>query len=115
MGGYPAVCDQPRAYPYRISKAFTGPERHFRGTFAAPARSQERKEGAIQERHDTCRRNASGEQRKEEGLTEGAQNLNQTIREQTMKSAQSFYGNSLGPLKDRLEGDRAQLQEPLDQ
>jgi hypothetical protein len=48
-------------------------------------------------------------------LTEGAQNLNQTIREQTMKSAQSFYGNSLGLLKDRLEGDRAQLQEPLDQ
>jgi hypothetical protein len=48
-------------------------------------------------------------------LAEGAQNLNQTIRGQTLKSAQSFYRNSLGSLKDQLEGDRAQLQELLAQ
>ena len=48
-------------------------------------------------------------------MAKQAQNLNQTIREQTLKSAQSFYRNSLGSLKDQLEGDRAQLQELLAQ
>jgi uncharacterized protein YjbJ (UPF0337 family) len=55
-----------------------------------------------------------GERRKEE-VTEGAQNLNQAIREQTLKSVQDFYGNSLGSLKGQLEDDRSQLQDLLDQ
>ena len=48
-------------------------------------------------------------------MTEGAQDLNQAIREQTIKSAQDFYGGSLGSLKGQLEDDRSQLQELLDQ
>jgi uncharacterized protein YjbJ (UPF0337 family) len=48
-------------------------------------------------------------------MTEGAQNLNQAIREQTLKSAQDFYGDSLGSLKGQLETDCAQLQELLDE
>ena len=56
-----------------------------------------------------------GERRKEEEVTEEAQNLNQAIREQTLKSAQDFYGDSLGLLKGQLEDDRGQLQDLLDQ
>jgi uncharacterized protein YjbJ (UPF0337 family) len=48
-------------------------------------------------------------------VTEGAQDLNQAIREQTLKGAQDFYGGSLGSLKGQLEDDRSQLQELLDQ
>ena len=48
-------------------------------------------------------------------MTEGAQNLNQAIWEQTLKSAQDFYGDSLGSLKGQLETDRSQLQDLLDQ
>jgi uncharacterized protein YjbJ (UPF0337 family) len=55
-----------------------------------------------------------GERRKEE-VTEEAQNLNQAIREQTLKSAQDFYGDSLGLLKGHLEDGRGQLQDLLDQ
>jgi uncharacterized protein YjbJ (UPF0337 family) len=48
-------------------------------------------------------------------VTEGAQNLNQAVREQTLKTAQDFYGDSLGSLKGQLEDDRSQLQDLLDQ
>lgn len=48
-------------------------------------------------------------------MTEGAQNLNEAIRKQTLKSARGFYGDSLGSLKGQLEDDRTQLQELLDQ
>ena len=48
-------------------------------------------------------------------MTEGAQNLNQAIREQTLRTVQDFYGDSLGSLKGQLEDDRSQLQELLDQ
>jgi uncharacterized protein YjbJ (UPF0337 family) len=48
-------------------------------------------------------------------VTEGAQNLNQAIQAQTLKSAQDFYEDSLGSLKGQLEDDRSQLQELLDQ
>src|SRR4051794_9157859 len=53
--------------------------------------------------------------KKEEEVTEGVHNLAQTIQEQILKSAHDFYGNSLGSLKSRLENDRSQLQELLEQ
>ncbi len=48
-----------------------------------------------------------------------AQSLQEQIQEQTMKSAQDFYGDSLGRIKGQLQNDRAQLeslaeQSPLD-
>jgi len=52
---------------------------------------------------------------KEEEVGEGVQNLGQTIQEQTLESAQDFYGNSLGSLKSRLENSRFQLQDLLEQ
>jgi hypothetical protein len=55
---------------------------------------------------------ANGE--REEEVTYGAQNLKQAILEQTLKSTQDFYGDSLGSLKDQIEDDRSQLQELLD-
>ncbi len=48
-------------------------------------------------------------------MTEGTQNLTRQIQEQVLKSAQDFYGNSLGSLKSQLENDRLQLQEMLEQ
>jgi hypothetical protein len=39
-------------------------------------------------------------------VTEGAQNLNQAIREQVLKSAQDFYGDFLGSLKGQLQDSR---------
>jgi len=48
-------------------------------------------------------------------VTEGVQSLSQAIREQTLKSAQAFYGDSLGSLKGQLQDDRSQLQELLGQ
>jgi uncharacterized protein YjbJ (UPF0337 family) len=48
-------------------------------------------------------------------VTYGAQNLKQAILEQTLKSTQDFYGDSLGSLKGQIEDDRSQLQELLDQ
>ena len=41
----------------------------------------------------------------------GEQNLRQQIQEQTVQSARDFYGGSLGRLKGRLQGDRAQLED----
>ena len=41
-------------------------------------------------------------------MAEGAQNLQQQIQEQTMKSAQDFYGDSLGRIEGQLQNDRAQ-------
>jgi hypothetical protein len=48
-------------------------------------------------------------------VSDGAQDLTQTTQERVLKSAQDFYGNSLGSLKGRLENDRYQLQEMLEQ
>ena len=48
-------------------------------------------------------------------MTEGISNLAQQIQEQVLKSAQDFYGNSLGSLKSQVENDRSQLQELLEQ
>ena len=48
-------------------------------------------------------------------MTEGIPNLTQTIQEQVLKSAQDFYGNSLGSLKNQLENDSSQLKEMLEQ
>jgi pyruvate/2-oxoglutarate dehydrogenase complex dihydrolipoamide acyltransferase (E2) component len=43
-------------------------------------------------------------------VSEGAQNLQQQIQQQTIQSAQDFYGESLGRLKSQLQSDRAQLE-----
>ena len=48
-------------------------------------------------------------------MTEGIQNLGQQIQEQVLKSAQDFYGNSLGSLKSHLQNDHSQLKEMLEQ
>jgi pyruvate/2-oxoglutarate dehydrogenase complex dihydrolipoamide acyltransferase (E2) component len=48
-------------------------------------------------------------------VTEGTQNLAQQIQEQTLRSAQDFYGNSLGRLKGQLQGDRSQLESLAEQ
>jgi RNA binding exosome subunit len=48
-------------------------------------------------------------------VPDGVQDLNQNIQEQVLKSAQDFYGNSLGSIKSQLEDDRSQLQEMLEQ
>lgn len=45
----------------------------------------------------------------------GVRDLTQNIQEQVLKSAQDFYGNSLGSLKSQLENDSSQLQEMLEQ
>ena len=48
-------------------------------------------------------------------MTEGVASLAQQIQEQVLKSAQDFYGNSLGSLKSQVENDRSQLQDLLEQ
>jgi hypothetical protein len=48
-------------------------------------------------------------------VAERIQNLSQQIREQTLKSAQDLYGNSLGDLIGQVQNDRSQLQELLEQ
>jgi hypothetical protein len=44
---------------------------------------------------------------KEGEMTEGVQNLTQQIQEQTLRTAQNFYGESLGRIKGQLQGDRS--------
>ena len=44
-----------------------------------------------------------------------SQNLAQQIQEQTIKSAQDFYGASLGRIKSQLQGDRSQLESLAEQ
>ena len=48
-------------------------------------------------------------------MSEGAQNLQQKIQQQTIQSAQDFYGESLGKLKSQLQTDRAQLESLAEQ
>jgi pyruvate/2-oxoglutarate dehydrogenase complex dihydrolipoamide acyltransferase (E2) component len=48
-------------------------------------------------------------------VIEGAQNLQQQIQQQTIQSAQDFYGESLGRLKSQLQNDRAQLKSLAEQ
>jgi pyruvate/2-oxoglutarate dehydrogenase complex dihydrolipoamide acyltransferase (E2) component len=50
-----------------------------------------------------------------EAVSEGAQNLQQQIQQQTIQSAQGFYGESLGRLKGQLQSDRAQLESLAEQ
>jgi pyruvate/2-oxoglutarate dehydrogenase complex dihydrolipoamide acyltransferase (E2) component len=50
-----------------------------------------------------------------ETVSEGAQNLQQRIQQQTIQSAQDFYGESLGRLKSQLQEDRAQLESLAEQ
>ena len=95
-----------------LAKTFDGPERTFHVVFAV-RKEGDKRERRSEERH-LQKRCALGERRKEE-VTGGAQNLNQAIREQTLKSAQDFYGDSLGSLKGQLVDDRSQLQDLLDQ
>src|SRR5215216_1238955 len=44
-----------------------------------------------------------------------SQNLQQQIQEQTIQSAQDFYGESLGRIKSQLQNDRAQLESLAEQ
>jgi CCR4-NOT transcriptional regulation complex NOT5 subunit len=44
-----------------------------------------------------------------------AQNLQKQIEEQTMRSAQEFFGDSLGRIKGQLQNDRAQLESLAEQ
>jgi RNA binding exosome subunit len=48
-------------------------------------------------------------------MTEAAQSLVQQMQVQVLKSAEDFYGNSLGTLEKQLENDRSQLQELIEQ
>lgn len=48
-------------------------------------------------------------------MPEGERNLRQRIQEQTVRSAREFYGDSLGRLKGILRGDRAQLEDLVEQ
>ena len=48
-------------------------------------------------------------------MSDGVDNLTQTVQEQVLKSAQDFYADSLGSLKSQLENDHSQLQEMLKQ
>jgi len=48
-------------------------------------------------------------------MTEAAQSLVQQMQAQILKSAEDFYGNSLGTLESQLENDRSQLQDLLEQ
>jgi pyruvate/2-oxoglutarate dehydrogenase complex dihydrolipoamide acyltransferase (E2) component len=48
-------------------------------------------------------------------VSEGAQNLQQRIQQQTIQRAQDFYGESLGRLKSQLQSDRAQLESLAEQ
>jgi pyruvate/2-oxoglutarate dehydrogenase complex dihydrolipoamide acyltransferase (E2) component len=45
----------------------------------------------------------------------GPQNLSQQIQEQTVSSAQGYFGESLGRLKGQLQSDRAQLESLTEQ
>lgn len=56
------------------------------------------------------RRRARGEE-----VPEGQRNLRQRIQEQTVRSTQDFYGDSLGRLEGILRGDRAQLEDLAEQ
>jgi hypothetical protein len=44
-----------------------------------------------------------------------SQNLVQQIQEQIIKSAQDFYGESLGRINSQLQGDRSQLESLAEQ
>ena len=44
-----------------------------------------------------------------------SQNLVQHIQEQTIKSAQDFYGESLGRINSQLQGNRSQLESLAEQ
>ena len=48
-------------------------------------------------------------------MPEGERSLRQRIQEQTVRSTQDFYGDSLGRLEDILRGDRAQLENLAEQ
>src|SRR5215207_7409317 len=48
-------------------------------------------------------------------VTEGVQNLTQQIQEQTLRTAQNFYGESLGSIKGQLQSDRSQLENLAEQ
>ncbi len=48
-------------------------------------------------------------------MSEGAQNLQQRIQQQTMHTARDFYGNSLGRAKAQLQDSRAQLESLAEQ
>ena len=48
-------------------------------------------------------------------VTEGVQNLAQQIQEQTLRTAQNFYGESLGRIKGQLQSDSSQLENLAEQ
>jgi pyruvate/2-oxoglutarate dehydrogenase complex dihydrolipoamide acyltransferase (E2) component len=48
-------------------------------------------------------------------VTEGVQNLTQQIQEQTVSTAQNFYGESLGRIKGQLQSDSSQLENLAEQ
>ena len=48
-------------------------------------------------------------------MSEGAQNLLQQIQQQTIQSAQDFFGESLGRIKGQLQSDRAELESLVEQ
>ncbi len=48
-------------------------------------------------------------------MPEGQRNLRQRIQEQTVRSTQDFYGDSLGRLEGILRSDRAQLEDLAEQ
>jgi pyruvate/2-oxoglutarate dehydrogenase complex dihydrolipoamide acyltransferase (E2) component len=48
-------------------------------------------------------------------VSEGAQNLLQQIQQQTIQSAQDFFGESLGRIKGQLQSDRAELESLVEQ
>jgi pyruvate/2-oxoglutarate dehydrogenase complex dihydrolipoamide acyltransferase (E2) component len=68
-------------------------------------------DGRIRE-HNSYREGGAAEKG---GEMSESQNLAQQVREQTVKSAQDFFGQSLGRIKSQLQNDRAQLESLAEQ
>jgi len=66
---------------------------------------------------ESCSSYESGPQEEEtEGQEEeGPQDLSQQVQEQTVNSAQDFFGESLGRLKGQLQSERAQFESLAEQ
>jgi len=104
-------------------------ERNERATSVHPTQAEAAKEGRDIARRDETEfflhaqdgrireHNSYGEGGAAEkgGEMSESQNLQQQIQEQTIQSAQDFYGESLGRIKSQLQNDRAQLESLAEQ
>src|SRR5919206_5338496 len=113
MANNPSVHVEPRESGWAVVR-----EGRDRATSVHPTQAEAAKEGRNIARRDETefflhaqdgriREHSSYGQAKAvekgEEVTEEAQDLQQQIQEQTVQSAQEFYGNSLGKLKGQLQ------------